>query len=144
MAQGSLFAGGRDFIINIDGASRGNPGPSAAAWVIQDKDGQILIEEGLYLGKETNNRAEYFGLLFGLEDALLLKADSVEVRSDSQLLVRQMTGEYRVKNTDLKPIYLRAKRLSQSIANFKITHVPREENKVADHAANVALDAEKS
>lgn len=144
MTQGSFFAASakRVFVANIDGASRGNPGPAAAAWVIRDAaDGQVVIEEGLCLGEETNNRAEYFALLFALEDAHLLKAESLTVRSDSELLVKQMKGMYRVKNTNLKSLFARAKRLASALKSFHIEHVPREENKDADRAANAALDA---
>jgi len=132
----------RSFVINIDGASRGNPGPAAAAWVIRDaSDGQVVIEEGLRLGEETNNRAEYLALLFALEDALLLSAEEVTVRSDSELLVRQMEGTYRVKNPGLKGFYERARRLAASFRKFRIEHVPRAENLDADRAANSALDS---
>jgi len=135
----------RSFVINIDGASRGNPGPAAAAWVIRDaSDGQVVIEEGLRLGEETNNRAEYLALLFALEDALLLSAEEVTVRSDSELLVRQMEGTYRVKNPGLKGFYERARRLAASFRKFRIEYVPREENLDADRAANSALDAGKT
>ncbi len=143
MPQGGLFDGERRaFVINIDGASRGNPGPSAAAWVIRDaRDGQVIIEEGLRLGIDTNNRAEYFALLFALEDAMLLGADAVRVLSDSQLLVRQMRGEYRMKNENLRPLFLRARRLAGAFERFAIDHVPRSENADADRAANKALDS---
>lgn len=145
MPQGGLFEGEKhSFIINIDGASRGNPGPASAAWVIRDaRDGQVVLEEGLFLGSETNNRAEYFALLFALEDALLLSAGAVEIRSDSELLVKQMRGEYRVKNRNLKPLFLRARRMADSFMQFKIRHVPRAQNTDADRAANAALDAER-
>ncbi len=145
MPQGSLFDGSsRSFVANIDGASRGNPGPSAAAWVIRDaSDSQIIIDEGLFLGEETNNRAEYFALLFALEDALLLKTSSLVVRSDSELLVKQMLGQYRVKNKNLAPLFTRARRLADSLPSFTITHVPREENRDADRTANETLDAVK-
>lgn len=145
MAQGSLFGAlTRSFVINVDGASRGNPGPAAAGWVIRDaSDSQVLLEEGLYLGTETSNRAEYFALLFALEDALLLRTSELLVRSDSQLLVRQMTGEYRVKNRALKPLFTRAKRLAAAFKLFRIEHIPRSQNTDADRAANQALDAQQ-
>jgi ribonuclease HI len=145
VSQQNLFGGARRaFVINVDGASRGNPGNAAAGWLIRDKtDGQVIVEEGLYLGTETNNRAEYFALLFALEDAHVLSADEVVVRSDSELLVKQMRGEYRVKNRDLKPIFTRARRMADAFGAFTIQHVPREENRDADRAANAALDAEK-
>jgi ribonuclease HI len=139
----SAHSGGRprSFTINVDGASRGNPGHSAAGWVIRDADGQVLIEEGAYLGEETNNRAEYLALLFALEDAMLLSAEHVTVRSDSELLVKQMTGAYRVKNKVLKGFFERAKRLAGGFKSFHIEHVPREENRDADRAANEAIDS---
>ena len=145
MGDGDLFSRGRgrSFIVNVDGASRGNPGPASAAWIIRDaSDGEVLIEEGLFLGSETNNRAEYMALLFALEDALLLDAEEVTVRSDSELLVRQMQGKYKVKNAGLKGLFARSKRLSGSFKSFEIEHVPRDQNRDADRAANEALDAE--
>jgi ribonuclease HI len=136
-------AAGRSFVVNIDGASRGNPGPAAAGWVIRDAaDGQVLIEDGLFLGQETNNRAEYFALLFAIEDALALAAASVKVLTDSELLVRQFRGEYRVKNASLKPLFERARRLAAYFAHVEVAHVPREENRDADRAANAAIDAQ--
>jgi ribonuclease HI len=146
-SQKGLFAQGgkRAFILNVDGGSRGNPGPAAAAWVLRDaSDGQVLIEKGVRVGEETNNRADYFALLFGLEDALALKADAVLVRSDSELMVRQMNGVYRVKNANLKPLYERAVAMSRRFKTFRITHVPREENRDADRMANAALDGKEA
>ena len=147
--QGGLFeentgpaARPRALVANIDGGSRGNPGPAASGWVIADADGEILVEKGLCIGRETNNRAEYMALLFALEDALLLKADRLTVRSDSELLVRQMKGQYRVKNEGLKGLFERAKEMSRSFKSFTIQHVPREANKLAYAAVNRALDAE--
>jgi ribonuclease HI len=141
LSQGGLFAGrDRVFIINVDGASRGNPGPAAAAWIIRDgRDGVVLLEEGLFLGKETNNRAEYLALLFALEDAHLLKAEAVSVLSDSELLVKQVRGEYRVKNAGLKPLAERVKRLAGAFPAFAIKHVPRKDNREADKVANEVL-----
>lgn len=145
MPQGSLFGSqGRSFLINIDGASRGNPGPAAAGWVIRDaSDGQVLVEEGLFLGDETNNRAEYFALLFALEDALALSATDVKVLADSELIVKQVRGEYRVKNSGLKPLFQRARRLAEYLTAFSIAHVPRDENRDADRAANAAIDRQR-
>ena len=96
-------------VIHIDGGSRGNPGPAGAGVAIRDKaDNSILYKGGVFLGNATNNVAEYSGLLAGLNAARDLNADRVELFSDSQLLVRQMTGEYRVKNAGLKPLHRRA------------------------------------
>ena len=102
-----------------------------------------MIEEGLYVGTETNNRAEYFALLFALEDLMLLKADEVVVRTDSELLMYQVRGDYRVKNAGLRGLYARAKRLAGAFKSFHIEHVPREENRDADRMVNAALDEEK-
>ncbi len=147
MAQGSLFGGAtsaRAFVVNVDGGSRGNPGPAAAGWVIRDaSDGQAVVEEGLYVGTETNNRAEYMGLLFALEDLHLLKASKVLVRADSQLMVLQMQGQYKVKNAGLKGLFARCRRLSQAFESFRIEHVRREENRDADRMVNAALDEAK-
>lgn len=144
MPQGTLFGPDvRGFIINVDGASRGNPGPAAAGWVIRDADGQILIEEGLHIGDDTNNRAEYLALIFALEDALMLRGEAVVVRSDSELLVKQINGEYRVKNAGLKGFFARVKRLGGGFKSFHVEHVRREENREADRAANEALDEAK-
>ena len=144
MPQGTLFGQDvRGFIINVDGASRGNPGPAAAGWVIRDADGQVLIEEGLHIGDDTNNRAEYLALIFALEDALMLKAEAVLVRSDSELLVKQIKGEYRVKNAGLKGFFARVKRLEGAFKLFRVEHIRREANGEADRAANEALDEVK-
>lgn len=124
--------------IFIDGSSRGNPGRAGCGVVIRDQEGVILLEEGFHLGKMTNNAAEYNGLVIALEEALLLKADSVTVHSDSELLVRQMNGQYRVKHPQLRILYQRAVRLSQGFASFRIEHVPRERNEAADRLARGA------
>ncbi|MDP6634052.1 MAG: ribonuclease HI family protein [Phycisphaerae bacterium] len=129
-------------VIHIDGGSRGNPGPAGAGVAIRDKsDNSILYKGGVFLGNATNNVAEYSGLLTGLSAAKELKAASVELFSDSQLLVRQMTGEYRVKNAGLKPLHRRATELADSFENCTFHHIPREENTAADKLANMAMDA---
>lgn len=128
-------------IIEIDGGARGNPGPAASGVIVKDAaDGQVIFAGGFYLGKATNNVAEYNGLLKGLAKATELGATAVAVRSDSQLMVCQMTGQYRVKNEGLRPLYEEAQKLSRRFQRFSIQHVYREENKLADRMVNQAID----
>ena len=126
-------------VVQIDGASRGNPGP-AACGVALIHDGETLLERGRYLGKTTNNVAEYRGLLLGLELARQLNATHVTVQSDSELLVRQLAGRYKVKARHLKPLVQQAQRALEAFEGFKIRHIPREANTAADRLANQALD----
>ena len=124
----------------IDGASRGNPGPAAYAVVLQGPGGQTLAEIGKYFGRATNNVAEYYGLIAALDAAQSRGVTRLLIRSDSELLVRQMQGRYNVKSADLKPLYERALKLSRGFAHFAIEHVPREQNTEADALGNRALD----
>lgn len=129
-------------VIHIDGGSRGNPGPAGAGAVVQDKaDNSILYKGGVFLGKATNNVAEYSGLLAGLQAAKELNATHVELFSDSQLLVRQMIGQYRVKNAGLQPLHRQATELADGFDACSFTHVRREQNTAADKLANMAMDA---
>src|ERR1700722_4815354 len=128
-------------VANIDGASRGNPGPASYAVVLRDPDGKIVLELAKNIGRETNNVAEYFALLAALDYATIHGISSLRIRSDSELLVRQMQGVYKVKSPDLKPLQERAAKLSRQLQYFAIEHVRRELNKDADALANVALDA---
>lgn len=125
--------------IFIDGAARGNPGP-AACGVVLLRDGKVVLERGKYLGTATNNVAEYEGLLLGLELAAQLGASEVRINSDSELLVRQIEGRYRVKAAHLKPLYRKAKKMLEQFSAYSINHVPREMNKIADGLANRAMD----
>ena len=129
------------YLANIDGASRGNPGPAAYAVVIRDADGKIVLELAKRIGRETNNVAEYYALLAALDFATSRHIQALRIRSDSELLVRQMQGRYKVKSPDLKPMYERAVRMSKQIPYFTIEHVRREHNSDADGLANVALDS---
>ena len=104
-------------ILRIDGGARGNPGPAAAGVVLADEDGQTLFEGGYYLGRATNNVAEYSALIHGLRQAAKLGAVQVRVVSDSELLVRQMNGQYRVKNEGLRPLFEQAKKLRSRSSN---------------------------
>lgn len=128
--------------IHIDGASRGNPGPAAFAFVINQPDGSVLEEHGS-LGKTTNNIAEYTALVRVLERAAELSLQRLHIHSDSELLVKQMNGEYRVKNPDLRELYEQAQDLVRRFASVRFTHVRREHNKRADELCNICLDGEK-
>ncbi|HXO87106.1 MAG TPA: reverse transcriptase-like protein [Candidatus Acidoferrales bacterium] len=128
-------------IANIDGASRGNPGPAAYAVVIRDADGKLVLELAKKFGRDTNNVAEYYGLLAALDFATTHGITALRIRSDSELLVRQMQGRYKVKSEDLKPLHERASILSRQLKYFVIEHVRREQNRDADALANVALDS---
>jgi probable phosphoglycerate mutase len=130
----------RRLTVFIDGGSRGNPGPAAAGVVVTTADGAVLHEAGIYLGRATNNVAEYRGLLAGLEAAAAGGATEVEVISDSELLVRQMTGQYRVKNVGLAPLAEQARRLASRFTACAFRHVRREQNLRADRLVNQALD----
>jgi len=126
--------------IYIDGGSRGNPGQAGAGVVIAGADGAALYEAGLYIGKATNNVAEYHALVAALEAAAKLGVGEIDLYSDSQLLVRQMLGEYRVKNTGLRPYYQQASALASKFDRCDFHHVRREENTKADSLANLAMD----
>jgi len=126
-----------------DGGSRGNPGPSGAGAIII-VDEKIVGSVSQYLGIQTNNVAEYTGLILDLEKALELGLKDVEVCMDSELIVRQMNGQYKVKNEKLIPLFLKAGKLAELFASFKISHVSREYNRAADQLANKAMDLAKS
>ncbi len=128
--------------IHIDGASRGNPGDAAYAIVIE-APGRGAVEESGLLGKQTNNVAEYTALLKALEKAKQLGLQHVRIHSDSELLVKQMNGEYRVKNEDLKSLFQEASQLKRAFDSVTFTHVRREQNKRADELCNIVLDAQK-
>lgn len=127
-------------VAQIDGASRGNPGPAAYAVIVRDPAGKVVLELGKHLGRETNNVAEYYALLAALDYAASHGIAGLRVQSDSELLVRQMQGRYKVKSAELKPLYERARKLARQLAYFTIEHVPRERNREADALANLALD----
>jgi ribonuclease HI len=124
-----------------DGGARGNPGPAAAAYVLETQDGTVLDARGETIGVATNNVAEYRALVAGLAKALELGVDELEVVSDSELLVKQMNGEYRVKNAALIDLSLEAARLGRQIGRVRYRAVRRAENELADALVNEALDA---
>jgi len=133
-----------EVIVHIDGASRGNPGPAAYGVVMESTEGFRLGAFSGYLGKTTNNVAEYQGLLAALEHALSKNYLRIQVRTDSQLLALQIKGVYKVKNPGLKPLREQARQLIARFESFSIEHVPRERNREADRLANLAMDAAAS
>jgi ribonuclease HI len=124
-----------------DGGSRGNPGPAAAGAVLYDEHGDVLREVGTFLGTTTNNVAEWTALLQGLEAALELGVDDLAVRMDSELVVKQLAGTYRVKHAGLIPLHARAKGLLRRFASVDVQHVRRKQNAAADALVNAVLDA---
>jgi ribonuclease H / adenosylcobalamin/alpha-ribazole phosphatase len=128
--------------LSTDGGARGNPGPAAFGYVLETEDGTVLAAHGEAIGVATNNVAEYRALVEGLRKALELGVDEVDVVSDSQLLVRQMTGEYKVKNEALRKLSLKAAALARRLRKVTYRSVPREHNELADRLVNEALDAQ--
>lgn len=124
-----------------DGGARGNPGPAAYAYVLEAEDGTLLDARGEAIGVATNNVAEYRALVAGLECAVAAGVDELEVRSDSELMVKQLRGEYRVKNRALQELFLQAGRLARQLGAVRYVHVRREHNELADRLVNDALDA---
>lgn len=123
-----------------DGGARGNPGPAGIGVVLQNKDGETVGEWSEFLGIATNNQAEYKALLLALKQAVALGAVELECRLDSELVVKQLKGEYKVKHPDLKPLFEQAKGLISQIKNVSFKHIPRELNRRADQLANQAMD----
>jgi ribonuclease HI len=124
-----------------DGGARGNPGPAAYGFVLESEDGTVLAAEGEAIGTATNNVAEYSGLIAGLQKAVELHVPQVEVVSDSELMVKQMRGEYRVKNEALRELYDEATALARRVGKVEYRHVKRAHNELADKLVNDALDA---
>ncbi|MBI4495583.1 MAG: ribonuclease HI family protein [Deltaproteobacteria bacterium] len=133
-----------ELFIHADGASRGNPGEAGAGVVILDGRGRTVRELKRFLGLATNNFAEYQALILALEEALELGAGSVRVHLDSELAVRQIGGEYQVRNAGLKPVHRRVLELLEKFARAEVVHVPREKNRRADQLANEAIDEKDS
>jgi ribonuclease HI len=132
-AQATLFA---------DGGSRGNPGPAASGAVLVDPNGVVIEEVGRFLGRATNNVAEWTALLIGLEAAIERGLRVIDIRLDSELVVKQMRGEYRVKHVDLQPLFHRARALVREFDRIDIQHIPRKLNARADAVVNAVLDQE--
>lgn len=127
-------------LVYTDGAARGNPGPAGAGWVICTEEGELIARGNAFLGRRTNNEAEYDAVIRGLAAAGDLGAKEVGLRSDSELLVRQINGTYRVKEPRLQDLHRAAREVLQRFRRFEIKHVPREENGQADEQANLAID----
>lgn len=127
-------------VVYIDGASRGNPGPSSAGVVIQDLTGKEICTVSTRLGHSTNNVAEYAALILGMQKALLLGIKEIEIRTDSELLAKQWSGEYKIKEESLKLLNVFVRSLKGGFSGVTVHHVPREQNKLADRQANIALD----
>jgi ribonuclease HI len=129
-------------VVHVDGGARGNPGPAAAAAVLTDASTRTVVDEATaYLGRTTNNVAEYRGLLLGLERARALGADEVEVINDSELVAKQVNGEYKVKHPDMKALHAEALAALKAFGSWSIRSVPRSKNADADKLVNQALDA---
>ncbi len=127
-------------IIHADGAARGNPGPAAIGATIKEEQGKLITSISQRIGNTTNNQAEYRAIIAALEKAVSLGITHVEVISDSVVVVRQIKGSYRVKNTALRPLYQKIVQIIGSLESFTITHIPRRQNIEADKLANKALD----
>lgn len=126
----------------VDGAARGNPGPAAAGVVLQDAEGKTVKTLSVAIGHATNNVAEYAALILALQEALLLGAKELKVCTDSELVAKQWSGDYKIKDASLKLLYLLASHLKSGFKKLEVTHVPRERNRLADREANRALDSQ--
>lgn len=133
------YAAIKKVVIHADGASRNNPGPAAIGATIKDEQGRLLATISRSIGRATNNQAEYRAVIAALEKAVELGARQVEINLDSELVARQITGRYRVKNEALKPLFGKVNELLDSLDSFKVRHVPRRLNREADALANSAL-----
>jgi ribonuclease HI len=128
------------YTLRTDGGARGNPGPGGAGFVLEDESGAIVRRGGRFLGDVTNNQAEYEALIWGLETAIDHGVQRLRVCADSELVVFQMNGIYRVKKEGLKPLFAKAQALTRRVSTVEIVHVRREMNAAADELANIAMD----
>jgi ribonuclease HI len=131
----------KEVLIYTDGASRGNPGLAAIGAIIKDQGGKSVAHISRKIGITTNNQAEYRAVIAGMEKAIKLGAGRIRLYSDSELVVRQLQGRYRVRNAALKPLFQRAKELAGRLESFSVTYIPRRQNMEADRLTNQALDS---
>jgi ribonuclease HI len=134
----------RRLTIYVDGASRGNPGPAAIGVVIKDEKGTTTSKLSYYIGRKTNNQAEYTALIMALQEATRLGVDQVCINTDSQLMAEQINGNYRVRNAHIRPLFDKAMQLLKAFQRYSVDHIPRESNSEADDLANEALDKLKN
>jgi ribonuclease HI len=127
-------------LIYTDGGARGNPGPAGLGVYITDEDGNVLLEHSRFLGDRTNNQAEYMAILDALRQAQVLGAEEIDMRMDSELAVKQLNHEYKVKNSELAELFLKVWNMTQMFKKVTFTHVRREKNKEADRLVNAAID----
>jgi ribonuclease HI len=127
-------------VVHVDGAARGNPGPAAIGATLKDEKGRLIAQISRRIGTTTNNQAEYRAVIAALEKAASAGVKQVELKSDSELVVRQIQGRYKVKKAALRPLYQEVVRLVGSLDDFRIAHITREQNREADRLANKALD----
>ncbi len=132
----------KKLVIYVDGGSRGNPGPSGIGVVICDEKAAALKNLSKYIGDTTNNVAEYTALIYGLQEALILRADEVIINTDSELLAKQLSKEYKTKDKGLKPLYEQVLHLLTGFKRYEIKHISRSDNKGADKLVNKAVDQE--
>jgi ribonuclease HI len=130
----------KQLFLSTDGGARGNPGPAALGFVLKNSSGEIVLERGQYLGETTNNVAEYSALIEGLKAALELGADQIVIQMDSELIVKQMSGEYKIKQPHLQELAGQVREQLGQFVSFKFKHVLREHNKEADRMVNLAID----
>jgi ribonuclease HI len=130
-------------VINTDGLSKNNPGQAAIGAVLKDSTGKVVSRISKSIGIASNNVAEYRAIITALDAARKLGADEIELRSDSELVVKQLNGRYKVKSTDLRPLYLDSARLLNGFKKVALIHIPREQNKEADRLANQALKVKR-
>ncbi len=130
----------KKLLLSTDGGARGNPGPAGAGWVIKDENGAIILEHGQYLGETTNNVAEYTALIEALKSSKTLGGTDLEISMDSELIVKQMLGEYKIKQPHLQELAAKVKRLLAEFDNYSFKHILREFNKEADRMVNQAID----
>jgi ribonuclease HI len=133
-----------NLLIHTDGGARGNPGPAAIGVVIQNKESGVITKIGVYIGHATNNQAEYSALIEALQNAQKEKPSQVECLLDSELVVKQLNGEYKVKEPTIKKLWARVKELEKTFPQITYKHIPREKNKEADKIVNEVLDATRT